>query len=554
MVVRHRLPTLLVAVLRPSTAASAPYHGVIAVFASDVERVGTGTSRQTLLLGFRSGAGATAVAYAVNLAVLPFVLHRVGPHVYGAWATIASLLAIGGLADAGVRLEIVRRVAKARGAEDDDALVAAVHEGVTVLVLLASLVLVAGLTGAPFIRAFAFPDGVAGYTAPALDGLVRSVFALVAASLVLNGYFGVLRGVQRADVEATAQVGAVVVAAAVTVVGIAGGWGLWALLAGSLAQLAVVSAWKWVGTRRLIPNLRPRLLGLGRARVRSYLALSGLVLVAQVADVVDFQWDKLVLSHFVGSAVVASYHVGTGLVLQAKALAMLPMAPLVVAVAELGQRDAARLHALTAELVRVGMVLGSVVLGGLYAFAPAFFHLWLGPDVPPGRRRGPAVRHRCRRLPPQHPAGLPGPGRGVVPAGRRRGSRQHGGERRPQPGPHRGRRPGRPPLRLHRRRRGQRRRPARRRARAVWRVEPAAAAGRRSGCRRHRIGGGPRPRPGPVVGRPGAGCRLLRRRRGGAVLGCRGAARDVAPERSSAERGRGRAVGGLLLTGTSAWT
>ena len=355
---------------------------MIAVFASDVARVGTGTSRQTLLLGFRSAAGATAVAYAVNLAVLPFVLHRVGPHVYGAWATIASLLAIGGLADAGVRLEIVRRVAKARGAEDDDALVAAVHEGVTVLVLLASLVLVAGLTGAAFIRAFAFPDGVAGYTAPALDGLVRSVFALVAASLVLNGYFGVLRGVQRADVEATAQVVAVVVAAAVTVVGIARGFGLWALLAGSLAQLSVVSAWKWVGTRRLIPNLRPRLLTLGRVRVRSYLALSGLVLVAQVADVVDFQWDKLVLSHFVGSAVVASYHVGTGLVLQAKALAMLPMAPLVVAVAELSQRDAARLHALSAELVRAGMVLGSVVLGGLYAFAPAFFHLWLGPDVP----------------------------------------------------------------------------------------------------------------------------------------------------------------------------
>lgn len=148
-------------------------------------------------------------------------------------------------------------VARARGAEDDDALVAAVHEGVTVLVLLASLVLVGRLTGAAFIRAFTFPDAVAGYTAPALDGLVRSVFALVAASLVLNGYFGVLRGVQRADVETTAQVGAVVVAAAVTVVGIAGGWGLWALLAGSLAQLSVVSAWKWARTRRLIPTCGP---------------------------------------------------------------------------------------------------------------------------------------------------------------------------------------------------------------------------------------------------------------------------------------------------------
>lgn len=348
------------------------------VLPSDVPPA-TGTSRRTLFLAFRSSAGAAVVTYGFNLAIIPFVLHRVGPELYGAWATMASILAVGALADAGVRTEIVRRVGTASGSGDQEGVVRSVDQGVTLLLGFAAVLAVAGAVTAPAIRAFAFPDGVPGYGTAEVDLLLRATVAVLAVSLVANGYFGVLRGVQRADVETVGQMVAVPVAAAVTVTGVALSWGLWALFLGSVAQLVVIVAWNRAGARRLVPGLRLRLVSLRTPLLRGYLALSGLALLSQVGDVVDSQWDKIVLSHFIGSSAVASFQIGTGLVLQAKALALLPLVPLLVAIAELRERDHARMEQVFGLLARAGMVFGAVILGAVFVFAPSFVSLWLGP-------------------------------------------------------------------------------------------------------------------------------------------------------------------------------
>ena len=340
----------------------------------------TGTSRRNLVRAVSSSAVGAVVTYGVNLAIVPFVLHRVGSDLYGAWATMASILAVGALADAGVRTEIIRRVGSAQGDGDDDALVRTVREGVTLLVGLAGAILLVGALGAPAIRAFAFPTGVPGYSAAEVDLLIRATVAVLAGSLVANGYFGVLRGVQRGDVEARGMMLAVPASAVVTVVGVSAGWGLWALFLGSVAALLVTVAFNAIGTRRLVPALRLRPVALSRPAVKGYLALSGLALLSQLGDVVDSQWDKVILSRYVGSTAVTSFQIGTNLVLQGKVLALLPLAPLLVAIAELRRRDPARMEALFNLMARSGMVLGSVVLGSVFAFAPAFVRLWLGDD------------------------------------------------------------------------------------------------------------------------------------------------------------------------------
>ena len=339
----------------------------------------TGTSRRNLVLGFGSSAAGTLVTYAVSFAVVPFVLHRVGAEIYGAWATIASFLAVGGLADAGIRTEIIRRVGSAQGQGDHDELARSVRQGVTLLAALAAAIALIGVAAAPAVRAIAFPRGVSGYGAGELDLLIRCVFGLLAGSLVANGYFGVLRGVQRGDVEATALMLSAPASAVVTAVGVSQGWGLWALLMGGLAGLLVTVAWSSVGVRHLVPGLRLRLVALSGPVVRGYLALSGLALLSQVSEVIDSQWDKVVLSRYVGSAAVTSFQIGTNLVLQGKALALLPLAPLLVAIAELRHREDERMEALFGLMTKAGMVMASVVLGAICVFAPAFLRLWLSP-------------------------------------------------------------------------------------------------------------------------------------------------------------------------------
>lgn len=339
----------------------------------------TGTSRHTLLLTLKGSAASAIAGYAFNLFVLPFVIDRIGSDLYGAWATVASILTVGALADAGLRTEITRRVGAAKGAGDDEALVRAVHEGTTLVGLVAAAVLVLGLAVSPLIRTFAFPSGVPGYGPTEIDLLFRATFVVLAIGLLGSAYFGVLWGVQRGDVETVGRMVGLPFGAAVTVGGVAGGWGLWALFAGSATDLAVMLTWEWFGCRRLLPMLHPRVARITRPIARAYLGFSGLAVLAQISDVVDSQWDKLVVSHFVGSAAVTSLHIGTTMVLQGKVLALLPVNPLLAAVAELRSRDAVRLEEVYRMLAKAGAVVGGVILGGIFVFAPSFIGLWLGP-------------------------------------------------------------------------------------------------------------------------------------------------------------------------------
>lgn len=345
---------------------------------SESRPAATGTSRRTLLLTFRSSAAASTVSFALSLAVLPFVLQRVGPDLYGVWVTVAALLAVGGLADAGIRTEIMRRVAAAKGKDDEAQLVASVQQGVTLLACLGGVVFIVAFAATPLIRAFAFPAGVAGHGAAEVDLLIRTTLALLLATLLGNAYFAVLRGVQRGDVETLAQMVALPAGAAITIAAVTAGWGIWALFAGSAAQLLVLFGVEWAGVRRLVPALTPRFTRLAKGTARAYLALSGLALLSQISDVVDSQWDKLVISHFVGSGAVTSFQVGTSVVLQGKAIALLPLAPLLVAIAELRHREDDRLESLYRLLSKASFVLGAVILSGTFVFAPAFLQLWLG--------------------------------------------------------------------------------------------------------------------------------------------------------------------------------
>src|SRR5437588_1817650 len=87
----------------------------LGVDSSDQGLPRVGTSRFTLARTFRSSAVSVATTYITSLAVLPVVLRHLGAARYGVWATVASVLAVGGLADAGIRTEIVRRVSSAHG-------------------------------------------------------------------------------------------------------------------------------------------------------------------------------------------------------------------------------------------------------------------------------------------------------------------------------------------------------------------------------------------------------------------------------------------------------
>ena len=110
----------------------------------------------------RGGAVTSITTLAFNLALIPFVLDRLGPSVYGPWVALVAVMAVVALADTGIRTEVARRVAAAHGTRSREAVVATVHDGTMVICLLVAPVLVLGLVFTPQLAAWCFPTASAG--------------------------------------------------------------------------------------------------------------------------------------------------------------------------------------------------------------------------------------------------------------------------------------------------------------------------------------------------------------------------------------------------------
>ena len=119
-----------------------------------------GTNRRTLALTLRSAGVATVIQYASYLLVAPVVFRDRGiGHLRRLGDRVVDPRGRRVLADAGLRLELSRRVADAAGADDPERLRRTVHEGTSLLAWVALGVLVVGCVAAPLIRMFVFPTG-----------------------------------------------------------------------------------------------------------------------------------------------------------------------------------------------------------------------------------------------------------------------------------------------------------------------------------------------------------------------------------------------------------
>jgi O-antigen/teichoic acid export membrane protein len=322
----------------------------------------------------KGGAGSAAASFLFGFLLLPFVLGHLGRDSYGTWLALSALIAVGALADGGIRSEVARRVAAAKGEDDSEALLRVVHQGAAVTFLLALPVATAALVFAPAICDVVLSSS----TGEGEVTLFRGLVLVMAVNVVITTHLAALQGVQRSDADYVGQIAALAVNAAMTVAGVLVGWGTWALFWGYTTGLLTTWTVQWAYARRLLRDLRFRIVVPAPTVVLSYLTLSGLALLSQVGDVIDSQWDKVVLSHFVGADAVTSFHVGTSLALQAKAVAVLPVAPIMVAVAEFRGGQPARARELQNVLMKAGALASAVLLGGVFLFSPAFIDLWLG--------------------------------------------------------------------------------------------------------------------------------------------------------------------------------
>jgi O-antigen/teichoic acid export membrane protein len=332
-----------------------------------------------------SGAAARLLSSALTLVSLPLAVRYLGAERYGVWATITSTVVWVNLLDLGIANTLTNHISRALALNDK---ASAARYFTNALVLTTA---VAAVAGTAFAVALPHVDWIVLFNVSTTVGS-REVTSTVAAAagLMLLGLPCNLAGKLLAGYQELHRNNLAMCAGAVaSVVGLTLGivlgvsmpvlfvMSLGCLTFSSLATLLVTVTWAK-------PWLRPRPSLVDGCAIRELLSSGSSFFLIQVAGVVVFSSDNLIVSHYLGAAEVTPYSVTWRLVGLAAVMQSLIFPALWPAYAEAyARRDYAwirRTFSFTLKAT-VAFNLASAVM--LVLFGRTLIRVWAGPAAVP---------------------------------------------------------------------------------------------------------------------------------------------------------------------------
>lgn len=330
-------------------------------------------ARNSLYHGVRS-----VIALASMLLVTPFILRVVGTEQYGIWALAGVVTSYAQLSDFGIGESVVKYAAEYHALRDSERLNRLVN---TVLVTYLGLACLLGgglLLVLPWVA-----DRLLHIPLPLQPEAVL-IFRLAVVIFFVN----MLVGVFAALVTASQQLGySTAISIASTVLGLAGtfgfllhGFGLRGLVATNALVALFVAILSSLVAWRLYPQLRINpLRWLDGAMFRQVFGYSWKVQVSNLAQLLIFQVDRILLSRYLGLEAVAFYEIGSSLALYARTFVLALFSPLLPAVSELhARREHAYLAGLYHRSCKFMAMLAIPFCLLVVGLAHPFFNYWMG--------------------------------------------------------------------------------------------------------------------------------------------------------------------------------
>ncbi len=331
---------------------------------------------------FRNAASsglAALVVPALYFAATPFLLSRLGAETFGVWTLLSVISTVAVLADFGIGPTITLYVARYRGKQVPQELLQVIQTAWGIyLILMLLLTLALYFYGLPLLGLLGVPPNMFC----ALES-VLPVFVLgVAMQFLLAVLDGVIRGFERFDLSSLLRVGsgAAIVIALCIIVGLGGSLREMIIskavvlvilfLAGILTVGRLLQGYFW-----LIPRIRA-------GRFREILTLSVYGWLQSLTGTLSTQADRLLVSVFLGPAVLAYYAACLQLAQLAQSVLAQTLGFTFPKFASLATNKAAQL-----AIFNRGMFFATVLGTGaslvLFIWAPLILELWLGKGIPP---------------------------------------------------------------------------------------------------------------------------------------------------------------------------
>jgi O-antigen/teichoic acid export membrane protein len=247
---------------------------------------------------------------AIAFFMSPFLVHHLGDTMYGLRALMLSLTGYMGLLDVGLRVSVVKHVARLHAQEDQEELnrtlssALVMFGGIAVLVLIVTLALYVVF---PHVFKVSAADLPTARVVLLLSG------ASLATALVNSVFGGIVLGLQRYDIGHGSGIVILLLRSALIVAFVSQGYGI--ITIGAIHLIAQVANFVWLVwiCCRLQPGLR---IAWRLASVRSARTLTGyglFVMLNSVAMLLLFRSGEIVAGMFLGAASITFYTVAGSL-------------------------------------------------------------------------------------------------------------------------------------------------------------------------------------------------------------------------------------------------
>jgi len=303
------------------------------------------------------------------------IVHSLGDRMYGIWALVASFIGYYGLLDLGLTSAATRYVARAIGAADEPECNRIFNTALFAYIGMAIVAIV--LSGAIAAGSYLWAKGRG-------DALVFAELILImgcytAAGIPIRAFVGTLNAACHFEITAGLDLLSVAVRATSTVLVIKMHYGVIALAAAVALSSVPSFLFSIASLRNRMPFLVVSLGLANRQTIGTLFSYGAYTFISQIADILRFGIDSLIVSAFVGLAAVTHYNIG-GVLIQyfiSTMLAILGIFQSVFSQRE-GARDIAGMRRAFFFAIKMATWTSAFIAFGLIAWGKAFIMRWMG--------------------------------------------------------------------------------------------------------------------------------------------------------------------------------
>jgi O-antigen/teichoic acid export membrane protein len=334
-----------------------------------------GTAKKIIRNTIYNSAGFICLVL-VNLLLTPYILKKLGSQMFAIWSLIFVITNYLNFFDLGIGSSFSKFIAEYKAKKDEFALNSVINWGIGFYLIYSLLVYILVYLLRGFILIFLkIPPDLRNDSRYALLGMI-SIFCF---SNILRIFKETLNGFQRMDVVNRVTIFSAALFAMSAFLFLKNNQGIKGLVWASGIQSGLVILGSAFFCKKIFPQMKISLSFLKKEIFNRLFKFGIKMQICSWAGIINFQSDKLVLSHFLGLSWVTFYELGQKVAMALRGLPLLAFGALVPAVSELdAEQDYEKLRALYRQGSKYISLATFFLIFLTLLLAPYLIRIWVG--------------------------------------------------------------------------------------------------------------------------------------------------------------------------------